>query len=119
MLRSRLGHDFSHYKRTTLERRVARRMALHQITRPDVYVRYLQESPQEQELLVGEFLIGVTSFFRDPQAWDVLRDEGLPALLAERPEGGQLRAWVPGCSTGEEAYSLGIVFTEALEKGRR
>ncbi len=118
LLRSRLGHDFSQYKKSTLERRVARRMALHQITRSGEYVRYLQENPHEQELLFCEFLIGVTSFFRDPAAWDALRDEAIPALLAQRPDGGQLRAWIPGCSTGEEAYSLGVIFKEALEKAR-
>jgi two-component system CheB/CheR fusion protein len=118
LLRSRLAHDFSQYKKSTLERRVARRMALHQITRSEAYVRYLQENPHEQELLSSEFLIGVTSFFRDQAAWDALREEAIPGLLAERPSGGQLRAWVPGCSTGEEAYSLAIVFKEALEKVR-
>jgi two-component system CheB/CheR fusion protein len=118
LLRSRLRHDFSHYKKSTLERRVARRMALHQITRSGDYVRYLQDNPQEQELLFSELLIGVTSFFRDPAAWDALRVEAIPALLAERPNGGQLRAWIPGCSTGEEAYSLAMIFKEALAKAR-
>ncbi len=118
VLRSRLGHDFSQYKKSTLERRVARRMALHQITRSEAYVRYLDENPQEQELLSSEFLIGVTNFFRDPAAWDALRDKAIPALLAERPNGGQLRAWIPGCSTGEEAYSLAVIFKEALAKAR-
>jgi two-component system CheB/CheR fusion protein len=116
LLRSRHGCDFSQYKKSTIERRVARRMAARQITRPAAYLRYLQENPQEQELLFGELLIGVTSFFRDPPAWDALRDEAIPALLADRPGGGQLRAWVAGCSTGEEAYSLAIAFREAVEK---
>ena len=118
LLRSRLGHDFSQYKKSTLERRIARRMALHQITRSEAYVRYLDENPQEQELLSSEFLIGVTNFFRDPAAWGALRDKAIPALLAERPNGGQLRAWIPGCSTGEEAYSLAVIFQEALAKAR-
>jgi chemotaxis methyl-accepting protein methylase len=118
LLRARLGCDFSQYKKSTLRRRVARRMALHQLTRPEAYLRYLGENPQEQELLFSELLIGVTSFFRDPPAWEALRDKAIPALLAQRPDGGQLRAWVPGCSTGEEAYSLAIVFREALEKLR-
>ncbi len=118
LLRSRLGHDFSQYKKSTLERRVARRMALHQITRSEAYVRYLDENPQEQELLSSEFLIGVTNFFRDPAAWDALRDKAIPSLLAGRPNGGQLRAWIPGCSTGEEAYSLAVIFKEALAKAR-
>ncbi|MFL5370407.1 MAG: CheR family methyltransferase, partial [Myxococcales bacterium] len=118
LLRSRRGCDFSQYKKSTIQRRVARRMALQQITRPEAYLRYLQANPQEQELLFCELLIGVTSFFRDPPAWEALRDEAIPALLAQRPNGGQLRAWVAGCSTGEEAYSLAIVFREAVERLR-
>ncbi|HEY1417045.1 MAG TPA: chemotaxis protein CheB, partial [Myxococcaceae bacterium] len=118
VLRARLGRDFSQYKRSTIERRVARRMALQQLSKPEDYLRYLQANPQEQELLFHELLIGVTSFFRDPPAWEALRTAAIPALLAERPQGGQLRAWVPGCSTGEEAYSLAIVFREATEKVR-
>jgi two-component system CheB/CheR fusion protein len=93
-------------------------MALQKITRPETYLRYLQANPQEQEILFGELLIGVTSFFRDPPAWDALIDEAIPALLSNRPGGGQLRAWIPGCSTGEEAYSLAIAFREAVEKFR-
>jgi two-component system CheB/CheR fusion protein len=118
LLRSRHGCDFSQYKRSTIERRVARRMALQQVTRPETYLRHLQSSPQEQELLFSELLIGVTRFFRDPPAWNALRDDALPRLFADRPDGGLLRAWVAGCSTGEEAYSLAIVFREALEKLR-
>ncbi|HEY3356560.1 MAG TPA: chemotaxis protein CheB [Polyangia bacterium] len=114
LLRSQTGHDFSLYKRSTVYRRIERRMALHQLDSIAGYVRYLQESPQEAELLFKELLIGVTSFFRDPDAWEQLRQQVLPALLAARPAGGTLRAWVPGCSTGEEAYSLAIVFKEAL-----
>ena len=118
LLRTRRGCDFSQYKKTTVERRVARRMAAQQITQPAAYLRYLQENAQEQDLLFSELLVGVTSFFRDPPAWNALRDEAIPSLLAARPGGGQLRAWVVGCSTGEEAYSLGIAFREAVEKVR-
>jgi two-component system CheB/CheR fusion protein len=118
VLRSRVGCDFSQYKKSTVERRVARRMALQQITRPETYLRYLQTNPQEQEILFGELLIGVTSFFRDPPAWEALINEAIPALLSDRPGGGQLRAWMPGCSTGEEAYSLAIAFREAVVKVR-
>ncbi len=118
VLRARFGHDFSQYKKSTLQRRVERRMALHQIEKVATYLRYLQENPQEQELLFNELLIGVTSFFRDPAAWARLRDKALPALISERPGGGVLRAWVAGCSTGEEAYSLAMVFKEALAKAR-
>jgi two-component system CheB/CheR fusion protein len=116
LLRFGTGHDFSMYKRSTVYRRIERRMGIHQIDRIAGYVRYLQENPQEVELLFKELLIGVTSFFRDPAAWEQLQGEALPALLAARPAGGTLRAWSAGCSTGEEAYSLAIVFKETLEQ---
>jgi two-component system CheB/CheR fusion protein len=118
LLRSQTGHDFSQYKRSTVYRRIERRMGLHQIDGIAGYLRYMQESPQETTLLFKELLIGVTSFFRDPEAWESLQKTEIPALLAERPAGGVLRAWVPGCSTGEEAYSLAIVFKEALAEVR-
>lgn len=116
LLRAHNGQDFSLYKKTTLYRRIERRMGIHQIDRIATYVRFLQENPQELELLFREFLIGVTSFFRDPAAWDSLRDAALPPLLARGSANRVLRAWVPGCSTGEEAYSLALVFKEAMEK---
>ena len=114
LLRAQCGHDFSQYKTNTLYRRIERRMGLHQIADVADYVRYLQENPQETTLLFKELLIGVTSFFRDPAAWEQLASTVIPDLLASHPGGGVLRAWVPGCSTGEEAYSLAIVFNEAL-----
>ena len=116
LLRGQTGHDFSLYKRNTLYRRIERRMGLHQIGKLSHYVRYLRENPQEGDLLFKELLIGVTSFFREPAAWAQLRDELLPPLLAGRQDGSTLRAWVAGCSTGEEAYTLAIVFKEALEQ---
>jgi len=115
LLRTHTGHDFSLYKTNTFYRRIERRMGIHQIGKIAAYVRYLQENSQELDLLFKELLIGVTSFFRDPAAWDELRKKILPALLASRPVGQVLRAWVPGCSTGEEAYSLAMVFKEAME----
>jgi len=115
LLRNHTGHDFSLYKKSTLYRRIERRMRLHQLDRIAQYVQLLQDKPPERELLFKELLIGVTSFFRDPGAWQHLRDEIFPRLFADRPAGAQLRAWVAGCSTGEEAYSLGMVFREALE----
>jgi two-component system CheB/CheR fusion protein len=118
LLRSQTGHDFSQYKRSTVYRRIERRMGLHQVDSIAGYLRYMQESPQEITLLFKELLIGVTSFFRDPEAWDHLRKQAIPALLAERPAGGVLRAWVPGCSTGEEAYSLAMIFKEVLAEVR-
>jgi two-component system CheB/CheR fusion protein len=114
LLRSQTGHDFSLYKRSTVYRRIERRMGLHQIDSIPDYVRYLQESPQETQLLFKELLIGVTSFFRDPAAWECLRKKVIPAILAAHSAGGALRAWVPGCSTGEEAYSLAMIFKEVV-----
>jgi len=93
-------------------------MGIHQIDRLSSYLRYLQKNSQELDLLFKELLIGVTSFFRDPACWEELRKKILPELIASRPSGHVLRAWVPGCSTGEEAYSLAIVFKEVMEKVR-
>lgn len=116
LLRERTGNDFSLYKKNTIYRRIERRMGLHQIDALATYVRYLRENPQEIDLLFKELLIGVTNFFRDPSVWEYLKSEALPALLKEYPAGKALRAWVPACSTGEEAYSLAIVFRETLEQ---
>jgi two-component system CheB/CheR fusion protein len=114
-LRSRTGQDFSQYKKSTVYRRVERRMGLHQIDKLAVYARYLQENPQEADLLFKELLIGVTNFFRDASVWEQLK-ACIPALLAGMPQGGALRAWTPGCSTGEEAYSLAMILQEALDE---
>jgi two-component system CheB/CheR fusion protein len=114
ILRNQTGNDFSLYKRSTIYRRIERRMGLHQIDKIANYVRYLRENPREVELLFKELLIGVTSFFRDPPAWEHLKNEVLPDLLRSRPH-GLVRAWVPGASTGEEAYSLAMVLSEAMD----
>ncbi len=116
VLRDHTGHDFSLYKRNTLHRRMERRMGLHHIDKIPRYVRYLQDNPQERDLLFKELLIGVTSFFRDPLAWQELSQSALPTLFSNRSPGHRLRAWVPGSSTGEEAYSLAMVFREAVER---
>jgi two-component system CheB/CheR fusion protein len=116
ILRAQSGHDFSFYKRSTIYRRIERRMGLHQLTHIADYVRYVRDNPQEAQLLFKELLIGVTSFFRDPPMWEQLESEIIPALLAGHPEGGTLRAWTPACSTGEEAYSLGIAFRDTLDR---
>ncbi len=118
LLRARTGQDFSLYKKNTVYRRIERRMSIHQIDKIVFYVRFLQENPQEVELLFKELLIGVTSFFRDPEAWEQLQKEAISTLMEERPVGGCLRAWSAGCSTGEEAYSLAMVFKETLEQIR-
>lgn len=116
LLRTHTGNDFTFYKRNTLCRRIERRMGIHQIKKMPTYVRFLRENPQELNLLFKELLIGVTNFFRDPAVWEHLATEAIPALLASRPAGQHLRAWVPGCSTGEEAYSLAILFKEAFDE---
>ncbi len=115
LLRAHTGNDFLLYKRSTIQRRIARRMALHQIELMSHYVRYLRENPRELDLLFKDLLIGVTNFFRDPAAWDHFKFDVMPMLLAKRASTGILRAWVPGCSTGEEAYSLAMLFKEAVE----
>jgi two-component system CheB/CheR fusion protein len=115
LLRTQTGHDFSLYKKTTIYRRIERRMGLHQIDSIANYVRFLRENPQEVELLFRELLIGVTSFFRDPEAWEQLKAEVLPAILAGRAANQPVRVWIPACATGEEAYSLAILFKETLE----
>lgn len=116
LMRDRSGNDFSLYKTNTLYRRIERRMAVHQIEGIDDYVRYLRANPHELDLLLKELLIGVTNFFRDIEVWQILRNEALPALLTQHSAGASLRAWVPACSTGEEAYSLAITFREVMEK---
>jgi chemotaxis methyl-accepting protein methylase/chemotaxis response regulator CheB/PAS domain-containing protein len=116
LLRAKTGQDFSMYKKTTIYRRIERRMGIHKINKIGTYVRYLQENPQELEILFKELLVGVTNFFRDPVAWQQLKTKAVTALLSNWPAGKSLRAWVPGCSTGEEAYSLAIVIKETLEE---
>ena len=115
VLRAQVGHDFSHYKANTLLRRIDRRMGLNQIAHHAQYVRYLRENPAEAEALFRELLIGVTRFFRDAESFDVLKTGILPELLGRLKEDATLRAWIPGCSTGEEVYSLAIVIREVLD----
>ena len=116
LLRAQTGHDFSSYKKNTVYRRIERRMGIHQIGEIASYVRFLQENPQELDLLFKELLIGVTSFFREPMEWELLKDKVIPALLAERAPSNTLRVWVSGCATGEEAYSIAIVFREVMDQ---
>jgi two-component system, chemotaxis family, CheB/CheR fusion protein len=115
-LRRQTRHDFSLYKPSTLHRRIGRRMAIHGIAALAQYSDFLQQSTQEIDLLFKELLIGVTSFFRDPPVWQQLAELTLPALLARRSPETKLRAWVVGCSTGEEAYSLAMVFAETVQR---
>ncbi|MEY4736982.1 MAG: hypothetical protein RL302_1301 [Pseudomonadota bacterium] len=115
LLRAQTGHDFSQYKPSTIYRRIERRMAVHQLETIDTYVRYLQQTPPEVDALFGDLLIGVTNFFRDPEAFQVLEEQVIPSLFTGRPSGAMVRVWSTGCSTGEEAYSLAILLVERME----
>jgi two-component system CheB/CheR fusion protein len=119
LLRDRTGNDFVLYKENTVYRRIERRMNVHQIENVRQYLRFVLANPHELDTLFQELLIGVTSFFRDPQALEVLIHKGLPSLLEGLPEGATLRLWVAGCSTGEEAYSLAIILREYLTQQNR
>jgi two-component system CheB/CheR fusion protein len=116
LLRTYTGNDFSLYKKNTMYRRIERRMNIHKIDKIASYVSFLNENPKEIEILFKELLIGVTSFFRDAAVWEKMKETIIPAIISKLEPGSILRAWVPGCSTGEEAYSLAIIFKEALEK---
>jgi len=115
LLRARTTHDFSHYKMNTISRRVGRRMSVHRISDIDRYRRFLMNHPEETDALFKDLLIGVTSFFRDPAAFKAL-NTALAKRLKAVPEGESFRAWVPGCATGEEAYSLAMLLQERLER---
>lgn len=115
LLRAQTGHDFSQYKPSTINRRIERRMAVHQIDAIDSYVRYLQQTAPEVEALFRDLLIGVTSFFRDPEAFHVLEEQIIPKLFDDKSSGSVVRVWSIGCSTGEEAYSIAILLQERMQ----
>ncbi len=115
LLRSGTGHDFSLYKKSTIGRRIERRMSQHNIEDTEVYAHYLKEHPPEVHLLFKELLINVTSFFRDTEAFVALKHDILPLLFKDKPEGYVFRVWVTGCATGEEAYSIAILLREFMD----
>ncbi|HNW78730.1 MAG TPA: chemotaxis protein CheB [Candidatus Competibacteraceae bacterium] len=115
LLRARTGHDFSQYKQKTVQRRISRRMAVQQIEQIEDYYQYLRRMPMEVNLLAGEFLIGVTEFFRNPEAFETLGQLALPPLFTARPPEEPIRVWVPACASGEEAYSIAILLYEYQE----
>lgn len=116
LLRSQTGHDFSQYKPNTIMRRIERRMAIQQISTIDEYVKYLQQTPGEIDSLYKDLLIGVTNFFRDPSVFIELETKIIPQLFEHKHPDSTIRVWTPGCSTGEEAYSIAILLAEYTNK---
>ncbi|MBW4643164.1 MAG: PAS domain-containing protein [Goleter apudmare HA4340-LM2] len=114
LLRTATGVDFNLYKQTTLKRRILRRMVLYKLESLEDYVTYLQENPAEVKALYQDVLITVTSFFRDPEAFEVLKTRVFPQIAKDRSPDSPIRIWVAGCSTGEEAYSIAICLLEFL-----
>src|SRR5204862_116638 len=114
LLREATGLDFASYNLSTVGRRLARRMMLRRIEDIEDYVRYFRNHPAERAALGEDILIHVTSFFRDPKAFDALKSEVFPAILHNKEPGEPIRIWVPGCSTGEEVYSIAIALVEFL-----
>src|SRR5262245_50259523 len=114
LMRTAFGNDLTYYKPATVDRRIERRMALHKIERLADYIKFVQSNPQELRLLYKDMLISVTSFFRDREPFDVLKQRVFPHLLEHKRTGDPVRIWVPACSTGEEAYSIAICLLEQL-----
>jgi two-component system CheB/CheR fusion protein len=119
LLRSRTGHDFRHYKRATVLRRIERRMQVVQVPTLPAYRAWLEAHPEETTHLLKDLLISVTSFFRDREAWEALEQQVDATLIEPQHEGARLRAWVPGCATGEEAYSLAMLLVERVAAVRK
>ena len=115
IIRGATGVDFTHYKASTLRRRITRRMMLHRLDTQAEYEEHLRNTPEEVEELYQDILISVTSFFRDPDAFEALARDVFPKLIAACPAGEAVRMWIAGCSSGEEAYSLAMAFAECAE----
>ncbi|MBI4698532.1 MAG: hypothetical protein HY758_06365, partial [Nitrospirae bacterium] len=116
LVRAHTGHDFSMYKPNTINRRIEKRMAILQVRNIADYASYIRSNPHEIDLLFKELLIRVTNFFRDREAFDILKEKGLPLIFKDRPSEQPVRIWVPGCSTGEEAYSIAITVHEYMHE---
>ena len=114
-IRRHTGHDFSEYKTPTLLRRIARRMSLNRLSDMRQYLTSLKSNPEEISRLFHDLLIPVTDFFRDPEVFEALRTTVIPEILASKPPGDEIRVWVPGCATGQEAYSIGMLLLDAVE----
>ncbi len=119
LIRAETGHDFSHYKRNTIQRRIARRLSVHQIDNLDHYVQFLRENPDEAKILARELLITVTNFFRDRDAFEALKDLVIAPIVQQKTTGSFIRIWVPGCATGEEAYSVAMLLYEEINRSEK
>ena len=115
-VRVRTGHDFSKYKRGTILRRLARRMQVTRTGHPDDYYDVLRDNPDEAQALLGDLLISVTSFFRDKEAFETLEVQVMPQLFEAKPLDQPIRVWVPGCATGEEAYTISMLLMEQASR---
>jgi two-component system CheB/CheR fusion protein len=109
LLRDRSGHDFTHYKRSSVLRRIGRRMQVAGVSELPAYHTYVRENPEELDALFKDLLISVTNFFRDPDSWQILEEEVVPKLFDGKTGRDTVRAWIPGCATGEEAYSVALL----------
>ena len=118
LVRGVTGDDFTYYKKSTIKRRIKRRMVLQKMEKLAQYIRYLRGNTQELQELYQDFLINVTGFFRDPGVYQCLKNRVFPVLLKNRPTDSAIRMWVPGCSTGEEAYSIAICALEFLGEAK-
>jgi len=114
LLRKTTGVDFTHYRKTTILRRIQRRMVVHKIEKMEEYLKYIQTNPEEIKALYQDMLINVTSFFRNPRVFDALKSHVFPAILKNRPADATIRIWTPGCASGEETYSVAIALLELL-----
>ena len=121
LLRAKTVHDFTLYKKGTLQRRIERRMAMSSVKIKDTnrYLELLRSDANELELLAKDLLINVTSFFRDPKVFEILAEKTIPELIRDHPEDQPLRIWIAGCSTGEETYSLAMLFREGITAANR
>jgi two-component system CheB/CheR fusion protein len=119
LLKAQTSHDFSEYKPTTINRRIERRIAVHHIDSMENYFKYLQKTPVEVQMLYHDLLIGVTSFFRDTEIFRILENQIIPKIFANKQAGAVIRIWSTGCSTGEEPYSLAILFQEYLDRAKQ
>ena len=119
LVRVQTNRDYSSYKKSTLLRRIHRRMGLHRIDSLPNYIERLRGDPDEIKALSADLTINVTGFFRDLEAWRTLTEKVIAPLVRERPADSTIRVWLPGCSTGEEAYSIAILFTEQAEAAEK